>query len=55
MEQGGEAEKGSVQAEVVRLESGLGQGVESREDHKSLRPVSWTPEFTLSPGQEGRL
>lgn len=24
-----------------------------REDHKSLRPVSWTPEFTLSSGQEG--
>lgn len=40
MEQGGEAEKGSVQAEVVRLESGLGQGVESRgwwEKRDSLR------------------
>lgn len=28
MEQGGEAEEGVVQTEVVGLESGLGQGVE---------------------------
>lgn len=40
MEQGGEAEEGSVQAEVVELESGLGQGVERRgcwEKRDSLR------------------
>lgn len=40
MEQGGKAEEGSVQAQVVGLESGLGQVVERRgwwEKRDSLR------------------